>query len=84
MVMVDIDSNVILVEPIKNCKDKELTQAYISMMIRLRRSGIISIKHILDNEVSEALKKIMQDEYTMQLELVPPGIYGSYRVITLF
>ena len=57
MVMVDIDSNVILVEPIKNCKDKELTQVYISMMIRLRRSGIISIKHILDNEVSEALKK---------------------------
>ena len=29
-------------------------------------------KHILDNEVSEAAKKIIQDEYKMQLELVPP------------
>ena len=27
----------------------------------------------LDNELSESLKEIIQDEYKMQLELVPPG-----------
>ena len=27
----------------------------------------------MDNEFSEALKKIIQDEYKMQMELVPPG-----------
>ena len=29
----------------------------------------------MDNEVSEALKTIIQDEYKMQLELVPPGTH---------
>ena len=62
MVMVEIDSNAILVKPIKNHKDEELTQVYISMMLRLRRAGIIPKKHILDNEVSEALNTIIQDE----------------------
>ena len=41
MVMVETDSNAIIIEPIKNRKDKELTQAYRAMMLRLRRAGII-------------------------------------------
>ena len=45
------------------------------MVLRLRRAGIIPKKHILDNEVSEVLKKIIQDEYKMQIELVPPGTH---------
>ena len=65
MVMLEIDSNAILVEPINNRKDEELTRAYISMMLRLRRAGIIPKIHILENEVSEALKTIIQDEYKM-------------------
>ena len=36
---------------------------------------MIPRKHILENEVSEALKTIVQDEYKMQLELVPPGTH---------
>ena len=75
MVMVEIDSNAILVEPIKNCKDEELTRAYRAMMLRLRRAGMIPIKHILDNKVLEALKTIIQDKYKMQIELLPPGTH---------
>ena len=56
MAMVEINSNEILAKPIKSCKDEELTQAYRTMMLRLRRAGIITKKHILDNEVSESLK----------------------------
>ena len=44
MVMVEIDSNAILVEPIKNRKDEELMQAYIAMMLRLRQAGMIPRK----------------------------------------
>ena len=35
MVMVEIDSNAILVEPLKSRKDPELTRAYRTMMLRL-------------------------------------------------
>ena len=45
------------------------------MMLRLRRAGMIPRKHILYNEVSEALKSIIQDEYKTQLELVSPGTH---------
>ena len=75
MVMVEIDSNAILVEPIKSRKDPELTRAYRSLMTRLGRSGIVPIKHILDNEVSEAMKDVIRDEYKMQMELAPPGCH---------
>ena len=75
MVMVEINSNAILVEPIKICKDEELMRAHRTMIIRLRRAGIIPKKHILDNEGSEALKTIIQDEHKMQIELVPTGTH---------
>jgi hypothetical protein len=41
MVMVEIDSNVILVAPSKIRKNPELTRAYTSMMLRLKRAGIV-------------------------------------------
>ena len=44
-------------------------------MVRLRRTGMITRKHVLDNEVSEALKTIIQDKYKMQLEFLPPGTH---------
>ena len=52
MVMVEIDSNAIIVEPINSWKEEELTREYQTMMLRLRREGIMTKKHILDNEVS--------------------------------
>ena len=50
------------------------------MMLRLRQAGIIPKKHILENEVSEALKTVIQDEYRMQMELIPPGIHRRNAV----
>ena len=60
MFMVEIDSNAILVEPIKNLTDAELTRAYRAMMLRLKQAGIIPQKHILYNEVSNAMKTIIR------------------------
>jgi hypothetical protein len=73
--MVEIDSNAILVEPLKSRKDPELTRAYKAMMLRLKRAGIVPKKHILDNEVSEAMKEVIREEYNIEMELVPPGCH---------
>ena len=75
MVMVDIDSSAILVEPIKNRTDAELTRAYSALMLRLQRAGVTPRKHVLDNEVSLAMKDLIRDKYKMTLELVPPGCH---------
>ena len=72
MVMVEIDSNAILVEPMTTRKDREMQRAYKALLKRLKRAGITPRKHILDNEVSTAMKDMIKDELHMQLELVPP------------
>ena len=61
MVMMEIYSNAILVEPIKNRTYAELTRAYHAMMLQLKQAGIIPKKHIIDNEVSNAMKTIIRD-----------------------
>ena len=73
--MVEIDSNAILVEPLSSRKDAELTRAYRTLMLRLKAAGIVPKKHVLDNEVSEAMKTVIRDEYKMEMELVPPGCH---------
>ena len=75
MVMVEIDSNAILVEPLKIRKDPELARAYRAMIMRPKRAVIVPRKHILDNEVSEEMRDIIRDEYSMEMELVPPGCH---------
>ena len=73
--MVEIDSNAILVEPMKSRKDEEMIRAYTVLMLRLKRAGIVPKKHVLDNEISEKMKNLIRDEFKMQLELVPPGCH---------
>ncbi len=49
--MVEIDSNAILVEPMKSRKDEEMICRYNALLLRLKRAGIVPKKHILDNKV---------------------------------
>ncbi|KAL7478365.1 hypothetical protein ACHAW6_004131 [Cyclotella cf. meneghiniana] len=51
MVMVDIDSNTILVEPMKSRSDKEMIIAYGVPVNRLQQANIHPKKHILDNKI---------------------------------
>ncbi len=53
MVLVEIDSNAILVKPMKSRKDAEMIRACNALLLRLKRAGIIPKKHVLDNKVSE-------------------------------
>ncbi|KAL7474426.1 hypothetical protein ACHAW6_000400 [Cyclotella cf. meneghiniana] len=71
MVMVEINSSAILVKPVKNCTDAELTRTYSALMLCLRWASITPCKHILDNEISTALKDLIQDTYKLTLELAP-------------
>lgn len=75
MVMVDIDSNCIFVEPMKSRKDDEMQRAYRKLMTRLKRAGVVPKKHVMDNEVSESMKDMIRDDYKLTLELVPPGMH---------
>jgi len=79
MVMVEIDSNAILVKPISSRNNHELARAYRVLMTRLQHAGIVPKNHILDNEVSEAMKTIIKDEYKMAMELIPPGLPPQER-----
>jgi hypothetical protein len=73
--MVEIDSNAILVEPMKNRKDAKMIQAYNALLLQLKRVNIIPKKHVIDNKVSENMKNHICDMCKLDMELVPPGCH---------
>jgi hypothetical protein len=75
MVMVEINRNTILVEPMKNCKNAKMIRAYNALLLQLKRAGIIPKKHVLDNEISDNMKNHIRDTCKLDLELVPPGCH---------
>jgi hypothetical protein len=75
MVLVEINSNAILVEPMKSRKDAEMIRAYNTLLLQLKRAGIIPKNHVLDNKVSENMKNHICDTCKMNMELVPPGCH---------
>jgi hypothetical protein len=75
MVMVEIDSNAILVEPMKSRKDEEMICAYNALLLQLKRAGIVPKKHVLDNEVSENMNTHILNTCKFDMELVPPGCH---------
>ena len=50
MVLIEINSNAILVEAMKNRTASEMIRAYLVLMTRLRNTGVTPKMHILDNE----------------------------------
>ena len=70
IVIVEMDSNAILVEPLKSQKDPELIRAYRTIILRLKKAGIVPMKHFLSNGVSEAMRDVIRKEYNMEMELV--------------
>ena len=64
-----------MVEPLSSRKDAELTQAYRVILLRLKKSGTVPKKYVLDNKVSQGMKDVIRNEYKMGMELVPPGCH---------
>ena len=75
MVMVEIDSNAILVEPMKSRQDKEMIRAYDALVQRLQQAGIQPKKHVLDNKISNNMKAHIDRKYKFLIKLVPPGCH---------
>jgi hypothetical protein len=75
MVMVEINSNAILVEPMKNRKDDKMIRAYNALLLQLKWAGIVPKKHVLNNEVSKNMKNHIHDTCKLDMEIVPPGCH---------
>ncbi len=71
MVLIEIDSNAILVKAMKNQSTGEMMQAYQVLVNRLRSTGVTPKMHILDNECSAEFKERIKSN-NMQYQLVPP------------
>jgi len=71
MVLIEIDSNTILVEAMKNCSAGEMIRAYLVLVSHLRNAGVTPKMHILDNECSEEFKAQIRKK-NMTFQLVPP------------
>ncbi len=71
MVLIEIDSNAILVEAMKNRTAGEMIRAYLVLMMRLSNAGVKPKMHILDNECSEEFKAQIRKN-NMTFQLVPP------------
>ena len=71
MVLVEIGSGAILVEPMGNRTSSEMIKTYQALVDRLHSCGIKPKRRILDNEASIEFKKCIQ-ENGMTYQLVPP------------
>jgi hypothetical protein len=56
MVLVELDSDAIMVTPMKNRTSKEMIRDYQVLVNRLNASGVHPKHHMLDNECSQDFK----------------------------
>jgi len=78
MVLTKSDSDVILVEPMKNRTSGEMIRAYQALINHLHAANIIPEQHILDNECSEVFKATIKGN-NMTYQLVPPHDHRRNR-----
>jgi hypothetical protein len=72
MVLVEIDSNYIAMEPMRSRETAEMIKVYETMMERLKSTGIQPKKQILDNEAPRAYLEAIEEQ-GLEWELVPPN-----------
>ncbi len=71
MVRIEMDSNTILVEAMKNRSTGEMMRAYQVLVNCLRSTGVTPKMHILEDECSAKFKERIKSN-NMQYQLVPP------------
>ncbi len=71
MVLAKVDSDAILVEPMKSRTAGKMVRAYQVLIDRLNSAGIFPKLHILDNECSADMKETIKSN-NMEFQLVPP------------
>jgi hypothetical protein len=71
MVLTKINSNPILIDPMKNRTAGAMIWAYQTLIDQLRTAGIVPKLHILDNKCSQDFKDTIHLN-KMMFQLVPP------------
>jgi hypothetical protein len=71
MVLAKVDSNAILVEPMKNRTAGEMVWAYQVPIDRLNSANIFPKLHILDNKCTADMKETIKSN-NMEFQLAPP------------
>ena len=69
--LVEIDSGAILVEAMQDGSTGEHCRAYQVLLDRLHRCKVYPKKQVLDNEISEKFRSVIELN-NMEHELVPP------------
>jgi hypothetical protein len=72
MVLVDIDSNYIAMEPMRLRETAEIIKVYETIMARLKSAGLQPKKQILDNKAPRAYLDAIEAQ-GLDWELVPPN-----------
>jgi hypothetical protein len=73
MVLVELDSNAILVEGMKDRTSGEVIRAYQHLVDRHETAGIQPTHHVLDNEFSTDFNATITKNHQMTYQLVPPN-----------
>ncbi len=78
MVLTESNSDVILVEAMKNCSSGKMIWAYQKLIDRLHAAGIVPKHHILDNKCSDEFKETIKCN-KMTYQLVLPHDHHPYH-----
>ena len=74
MMLCDVDSNAMLMEPLRNRKGPTLVEAHKKLHARLTKAGLRPRHIMLDNECSNALKQFLNAE-DVAYQLTPAGMH---------
>ena len=66
MVLFEIDSNNILVEPMKSRSTRNMILAYQTLVDRLKEKGLHPEMHLLDNECSKEMRAAITGNYIIE------------------
>ena len=75
MIAYNCDSDSIFAAPFKYCFNKHRLLAYSAIMQRLKDCNILVDLQILDNEASTEYKRIINSDWGVGYQLVPPHIH---------
>ena len=71
MVLLNMDSSYISMEPMKNQHSSEIVMTYQTLIDSLKACGINPTHPVLDNECSEEFNEAIKDN-KMTYQLIPP------------
>ena len=83
LVRYSYDANKILVEPLKNLQTNTIADLWEKINQQASTPGVQPHTYVIDNEVSNTLKKPLE-KYIVNYQLVPPHLHRGKKLNTRF